>query len=73
MKKLASAKKPEGLKNDVSLFIRLYFVNQLREVDMTIFFSRKNQLYPTSISDQGILRSSKKSDFIKCIKPSVVQ
>ena len=64
-KVLTNAKKLEGLKNDVSLFSRLYIANQLREGDMIICFSHENLLYPPSISDQGILISSKKSDIIK--------
>ena len=72
-KNSTTAKKLEELKNDVSLFSRLHVTNQLREGDMAIFFSHDNQLYLHSISDEGILRPSKKSDIIKCIKRSVVQ
>ena len=36
---------------------------------MVLFSRHENQLHPPSMSDQGILRSSKKSDVIKCIKP----
>ena len=68
-----TAKKLRGLKNEVSLHSRLYVANQLRIRDIVKCFSHGNQLYPPSITDQGILRYSKKSDIIKCIKPSVVQ
>ena len=40
---------------------------------MAIFFSNGNQLYPPCVSDQGILRSFKKSDIMKCIKPFIIQ
>ena len=36
---------------------------------MVLFFRHENQLHPPSMSDQEILRSSKKSDVINCIKP----
>ena len=40
---------------------------------MVIFSSHENQLHPSFLSDQGILWSSKKSNIIKCTKPSVLQ
>ena len=40
---------------------------------MAIFLSNENQLYLPSVSDQGILRSFKKSDVMKCIKPFIIQ
>lgn len=40
---------------------------------MAVFFGHENQLHPPFLSDQGILRSSKKSDIIEYIKPSVLQ
>ena len=52
------------MKNYVKLFNHLYVANKLREGYMAIIFSHENQLYSPSISDQGILRSSKKFDFI---------
>ena len=36
---------------------------------MILFFRHEKQLHQPSMSDQGILRSSKKSDVIECIKP----
>ena len=55
------------------LFTCSYVTNQLREGDMAVFFGHENQLHPPFLSDQGILRSSKKSDIIEHIKPSVLQ
>ena len=46
----------KDLKNNVSLFGRLYIANQLRDGDPEIFFSRKNHLYPPALSDQGKIR-----------------
>ena len=55
------------------MFSHLCVANQLREWDMVIFSSNENQLHSSFLSDQGILRSSKKSTIIKCTKPSVLQ
>ena len=57
----------QGLKNDVSLFGRIYIANQQREGDLPTFFSHENQLYPRSISEHGKIRATKKSHLIKCL------
>ena len=53
------------LKNDVSLFSRLYIVMQHRDCDMSTFFKHENHPYPPSLSDSGKLRLGKKSDLLK--------
>ena len=58
------------LKNDVSLFGRLYTANQLRDGDPEVFSSLENQLYLPSLYAHGKLRFGKKSDLLKCFKVS---
>ena len=57
----------ENLKNDVSLFSRLYIVAKNRDCDMLTFFKHENQPFPPSLSDNGKLRLSKKSDLLNLI------
>ena len=61
------AKAIAALKNDISLFSRLYIVATNRECDMQTFFKHENQPYPPSISDYGKLRSTKKSDLLSLL------
>lgn len=66
-------KKLGGLKNDVSLCSHLYVADNLQERDLAILSSYEKQLHLPSLCDQEILKSSKKSDSIKYMKPSVLQ
>ena len=52
----AKVKQLAKLKNDASLFGRLYIANQLRDGDPEVFFLIKNHLYPPSLSDHRKLR-----------------
>eukprot|EP00745_Piridium_sociabile_P012394 TRINITY_DN190_c0_g1_i6.p1 TRINITY_DN190_c0_g1~~TRINITY_DN190_c0_g1_i6.p1 ORF type:complete len:743 (+),score=169.21 TRINITY_DN190_c0_g1_i6:247-2475(+) len=52
------------LKDDVSLFSRLYIVAQNRDTDMGTFFQHENHPHPPSLSERGTLRQGKKSDLI---------
>ena len=52
------------------MFGRLFIANQLRDGDPDVFFSHENQLHPPSLSDHGKIRACKKSDLIKCLKPT---
>ena len=65
--KSKQSKTIENLKNDVSLFSRLYIVANNRDCDMQTFFSHENQPFPPSISENGKLRLSKKSDLLNLI------
>ena len=65
--KTKQSKAVEGLKNDVSLFSRLYIVAKNRDCDMTTFFKHENQPFPPSISEHGKLRFSKKSDLMSLL------
>eukprot|EP00794_Sanderia_malayensis_P010361 gene10361-11438_t len=63
----SQGKQLADLRNNVSLFARLYIANQKRDGDPEVFFSHENQLHPPSLSDHGILRACKKSDLISCL------
>ena len=65
--KTKQSKAIENLKNDVSLFSRLYIVAKNRDCDMTTFFKHENQPFPPSLSEYGKLRSSKKSDLMSLL------
>lgn len=62
--KSRQSKTVSSLKNDVSLFSRLYIVAKNRDCDMVTFFKHENQPFPQSISDNGKLWFSKKSDLL---------
>lgn len=55
------------LKEDCSLFGRLYIACQTRDGDLDEFFSYENQPWPPSLSDQGQLRGGQKADLLKCL------
>jgi hypothetical protein len=57
----------KALKNDCNLFGRLYIAAQHRNSDLKDFFKHENQPYPPSLSENGILRTVKKSELINCI------
>ena len=51
-----------ALKEDCSLFGRLYIASQNRDGDLQNFFKHENQPWPPSFSQYGELRSGTKSD-----------
>lgn len=55
------------LKDNLSLFSRLFIVTQQRGADMDTFFKHENHPTPPSISEQGKLRSGTKSDLLNCL------
>ena len=57
-----------SLKNDCSLFSRLYIASQIREGDLDEFFAHENQGYPPALSQMGKLRSGTKSDLVHCLE-----
>ena len=65
--KSKQSKNVQSLKNDVSLFSRLYIVAQNRECDMQNFFMHENNPFPPSISEYGKLRFCKKSDLLNLL------
>jgi len=57
-----------AVKNDCSLFSRLYIACQTRSGNLNAFFSHENQPYPPSLSDNGNLRFGCKSDLLACLE-----
>ena len=57
-----------SLKNDCSLFSRLYVASQIRDGDLDKFFEHENQSCPPSLSDMGKLRHGTKSDLVDCLE-----
>ena len=55
------------LKEDCSLFGRLYIACQTRDGNLDEFFSYENQPWPPSLSDQGQLRGGQKADLLRCL------
>jgi hypothetical protein len=57
-----------SLKNDCSLFSRLYIASQIRNGDLDEFFKHENQAFPPALSQMGIIRTGKKSDLLGCLE-----
>ena len=57
-----------SLKNDCSLFSRLYVASQIRYGNLDKFFQDENQAYPPSLSNMGKLRTGNKSDLMPCLE-----
>ena len=55
------------MKEDGSLFGRLYTACQTHDGNLDGFFSYENQLWPPSLSDQGELRGEQRADLLKCL------
>lgn len=55
------------LKEDCSLFSRLYIACQIRDGNLEDFFKYENQPWPPSLSDLGQLRGGQKADLLKCL------
>ena len=56
------------LKEDFTLFPRLYIASQSRDGDLEEFFKFKNQPWPRSLSHWGQLREGQKADLVKSLK-----
>ena len=59
--------KVEILKEDCSLFSRLYIACQIRDENLEDFFKYENQPWPPSLSQLGQLRGGQKADLLKCL------
>ena len=59
--------KVEVLKEDCSLFSRLYIACQIRDGNLEDFFKYENQPWPPSLSQLGQLRGGQKADLLKCL------
>lgn len=53
------------LKNNCSLFSRLYIASQIRDGDLDEFFQHENQACPP---EMGVLRTGTKSDLLSCLQ-----
>jgi hypothetical protein len=60
-----------SLKNDCSLFSRLYVACQIRDGDLDKFFEHENQSWPPSLSAMGNLNHGTKSDLVECLESLV--
>ena len=67
-KKLSKHKSQiKNLKDDITLFSRLYIACQCRDGNLEEFFAHENHSYPSSISVFGDHRFGKKLDLLQCI------
>ena len=57
-----------ALKNNCSLFSRLYISCQTRSGDLDTFFSHENQTVPPSLSLGGKIRLATKADLLYCLE-----
>ena len=60
-----------SLKNDCSLFSRLYVASQVRGGNLDDFFEHENHAYPPALSQNGKLRLGTKSDLVRCLEDLV--
>ena len=60
-----------SLKNDCSLFSRLYIASKIRSADLDQFFQYENQAYPPALSQMGKLWTGTKSDLVGCLEDIV--
>jgi hypothetical protein len=60
-----------SLKNNCSLFSRLYIASQTRNSDLDEFFKHENQACPPALSQMGALRTGTKSDLLSCLQDLV--
>ena len=70
VKKHQNASKKQ-LKKDLVLFSNLFIICQTRQLDLNEFFKYENQPFPPSISNEGELYSTKKSDIIPILEEKV--
>lgn len=69
--KSKSQQQLSSLKNDCSLFSRLYIASQMRDGNLDEFFEHENQACPPSLSHMGKLRTGTKSDLLGCLEDLV--
>ena len=67
-KKSSKQLQVSSLKNNYSLFSRLYVASQVRNGDLDEFFKHENQACPPSLSSVGSMRSGTKSDLLNCLE-----
>ena len=64
----SSKTKMENLKDDCNLFSRLFISCQSRQCDLQEFFEHENQKCPPSLSQNGMLNSSVKSQLMPILE-----
>ena len=60
--------KVPALKNDCTLFSRLYIACQNRDGNLEEFFKHENQPYPPTLAQEEKIREGQKSDLVKCME-----
>ena len=60
-----------SLKNDCSLFSRLFIASQIRDGDLDEFFAHEKQACPPALSHMGKMRVGTKSDLVGCLEDLV--
>lgn len=60
-----------SLKNDCSLFFRLFIASQTRDGDLDEFFTYEKQTCSPALSHMGKIRFGKKSDLVGCLEDLV--
>ena len=56
------------LKQNCALFSNLFIVCQTRGLDLDMFFKHENQAFPPSISNDGDLYQTQKSNIVSLLK-----
>ena len=69
--KVASSSKEKVMKEDCQLFSRLFISCQVRQCDLQEFFTHENQAAPASLSDNGKLHASQKSQLTEILQTGV--
>ena len=69
-KKCQSKEKAQvaSLKEDCTLFSRLYIARQCRDGNLDEFFKYENQPWPPALSKMNQLRGGQKADLVKCLE-----
>ena len=60
--------KVAALKNDCTLFSRLYIACKSCDGNLEEFFKHENQPYPPTLAQEGKIREGQKSDLVKCME-----
>ena len=60
-----------SLKNDCSLFSRLFIASQMRDGDLDDFFAHENQACAPALSQMGKMRLGTKSDLVGCLEDMI--
>lgn len=71
-KQVAGNNKERTLKEDCQLFSRLFISCQNRECDLQEFFRHENQSTPASLSDNGKIHTTQKSQLAEILQKQVI-